>query len=260
MSIRLAAVLMALALPWVAPEAAAATTADAPAHPVSPHECERWQAHVDQLRDSDDELERELGELHARPELAYCQEKWVRTSRFDLDRDLDWEPGSLPDFSGPALIVKWLVILGLGALGLWLVLRLRRLPAFQREPADAVEELPPPRFLAEAFETPLPDDIPAAAKEAWRQGDKRLALSLLYRGALERLPHGEQISQSATEGEVLKRLAKAQVDAQIIAHMRRLIACWLRAAWAQHPPDDAGFEALQSQWRALFAAEKRSRP
>src|SRR5699024_2710216 len=151
------------------------------------HECERWQAHIGQLRESDDALERQLGELHARPDLAYCQEKQVRTSRFDFD--LDWEPGSLPDFGGLALVVKWLVILGLGALGRWLILRLRKLPAFQRAPADAATEPPQPRFLAEALEAPLPDDIPAAAREAWRRGDKRLALSLLYRGALERLPH-----------------------------------------------------------------------
>lgn len=258
MSIRLAALLMALSLPMAAPAAVDATAEDEPAHPVSPHECERWQAYIDQLRESDDKLERELGEFHARPELAYCREKLVRTSRFDFD--FDWEPGSLPDFGGTALIVKWLVILGLGVLGLWLILRLRKLPVFQRKSPDPVEQSPQPRFLAEAFENPLPDDIPAAATEAWRRGDKRLALSLLYRGALERLPRGEHIGQSATEGEVLRRLDSAQADAAVIAHMRRLIACWLGAAWAQRPPGDADFDALESQWRALFATAGRSHP
>src|SRR5699024_9878386 len=148
MSIRLAALLMALSLPIAASGSADTTGGDEPAHPVSPHECERWQAHIGQLRESDDALERQLGELHARPDLAYCQEKQVRTSRFDFD--FDWEPGSLPDFGGLALVVKWLVILGLGALGLWLILRLRKLPAFQRAPADAAKEPPQPRFLAEA--------------------------------------------------------------------------------------------------------------
>lgn len=91
----------------------------------------------------------------------------------------------------------------------------------------------------------LPPDIGAAARALWLRGEHRMALSLLYRGALSRLIHAHAVPIRAahTEPECL-RLAQRGLDAAAAAYFARLVEVWQRAVYAGRDPEAAAILAL----------------
>lgn len=91
----------------------------------------------------------------------------------------------------------------------------------------------------------LPGDIGAAALAQWRAGDRRGAMSLLYRGALSALVHrhGVPIRASSTEGDCLA-LARPRLAPPGGRYLEALVGAWRQTVYAGRPPDDAGAEAL----------------
>jgi hypothetical protein len=100
----------------------------------------------------------------------------------------------------------------------------------------------------------LPDDVGAAARSAWMDGDVIGALSLLYRGALSALVtrFGAAIRASFTEQECL-RAARGAVKASTADYFQSLTRAWLHAVYAKRRPDDQTALALCDGFNAHFA-------
>ncbi|MEM6533768.1 MAG: DUF4129 domain-containing protein [Myxococcota bacterium] len=100
----------------------------------------------------------------------------------------------------------------------------------------------------------LPDDIVGAARVAWAN-DPRLALSLLYRGALGYLIHrrGFRISEAATEGECAALVRRKQSD--LSEDFDLLTQTWTRLAYGERVPAAERFHALADRWANILGAE-----
>lgn len=238
------------ALAWLvlAPVALADTPPEPPSRTL-PYECEAWTEQVESLQESGEELERELGELHAEPDLGYCQ-----TQRVRLDEEPDDAPSrslDIPAWMMLTELARWLFIAVLAALVVWLLWRWQR----HRRPAPGSGDsgshpAAPVRHAAAEKEGALPDDIPAAAAQAWQAGQFRTAISLLYRGAVERLLPRHQAD---TEREVLAALRRQGLSEGTRRYFDDLVQIWLQTAWAHSPPTAQRFQELHQQWPAHCA-------
>lgn len=101
----------------------------------------------------------------------------------------------------------------------------------------------------------LPDDVVKAARAAWEKGDARGALSLLYRGGVERMQEiiGRELPQGATEADCLREAA--QLPAAPAATLRQVVRAWQYAAYAHRLPDTAAFSSLLAAWQADLGAK-----
>ncbi len=147
---------------------------------------------------------------------------------------------------------RWLVWL-LGAVALVLIgLRLRQWLALRGDDA-AARALTLPTHVRDLDIRPesLPDDIGAAARSLWQRGQARAALSLLYRGALSRLVHGQgvPVRAASTEGECVQ-LAARHAAAAASAFFARLVGLWQAAVYGARPPDEASVLALCAEFDA----------
>jgi len=82
----------------------------------------------------------------------------------------------------------------------------------------------------------LPDDIGAAVRELWLAGERRAALSLLYRGALSRLVHSYEVAigDASTEGDCI-RLARTALPAERSEFVAALVGTWQLAVYGDRP-------------------------
>jgi hypothetical protein len=82
----------------------------------------------------------------------------------------------------------------------------------------------------------LPADIGAAVRALWLAGERRAALSLLYRGALSRLVHsyGIAIGDASTEGDCV-RLARAALPPERSDFVASLVQAWQLAVYGDRP-------------------------
>jgi len=245
----LAAALAGL-LPASVPIATAAP--DVPSR-VLPFECEEWSAKIEALRASDDELERRLGELHAEPELKYCQTQRVR---LDEQREsASSSPFEIPGWLMLPELARGLVIIVLAALVIWLLWRWRRHLNPQRFTKPGPSRPPSPvEHTATSRPIALPEDIPGAAASAWRAGDARAAISLLYRGAVDRLLPRRRAD---TEGEVLAAIRRLTLPEDSRRYVSELVRIWLQTAWAGSPPTDQHFSKLREEWSTHCAKDAR---
>ena len=83
----------------------------------------------------------------------------------------------------------------------------------------------------------LPADIGAAVRALWLAGERRAALSLLYRGALSRLVHSHDVAigDASTEGDCI-RLARAALPAERGDFVATLVGVWQLAVYGDRPP------------------------
>lgn len=95
----------------------------------------------------------------------------------------------------------------------------------------------------------LPDDLIEAARGAWTDGDLKLGLSYLYRGALSRIviDHDAEIESSDTEYQCLRAADKvlAMSDAR---YFQTLSRHWLTVAYSNYSVADTEFDSLCQQW------------
>ena len=101
----------------------------------------------------------------------------------------------------------------------------------------------------------LPDDIAGAARALLARGERRAALSLLYRGALSRLvhDHGVEIRAASTEGECVT-LAQRALPGPAGAYFERLVRAWQTEVYAGRSNEATVLDALCAQFDAHFAA------
>jgi hypothetical protein len=184
--------------------------------------------------------------------------RWLRTL---LDRLFapDAQPGRPVREPGPdptwfmeiLAILGKAVLVGLGVgLLLWLIVRYHNRAVRQRAARETWEA---PEAIAGLDLRPetLPADVPARARELFRQGEVRAALALLYRGALAELVHGRglDLPPGATEGECLRAARRTGGDVEGFA---RLTRAWQRAAYKADLPGEEPFEALCAEWPSAF--------
>ncbi|MEO8309666.1 MAG: DUF4129 domain-containing protein [Caldimonas sp.] len=112
---------------------------------------------------------------------------------------------------------RWLAVRGESAAG-----RGARLPSHVRELDIRPES--------------LPLDIGAAVRELWLAGERRAALSLLYRGALSRLVHSYEVAigDASTEGDCV-RLARAALPPPRSDFVTALVDAWQLAVYGGRP-------------------------
>jgi hypothetical protein len=150
-----------------------------------------------------------------------------------------------------------LVIWALGALAIaLLVVGLRHWIRVRAEVAQA-KSIKLPSHVRELDIRPesLPDQIGAAARELWRQGDQHGALSLLYRGALSRLVHDHNvpIRAASTEGECVQ-LASRQLSPGPSAYFGRLVGAWQLTVYGARLPEASAVMALCDDFDDLLGA------
>lgn len=82
----------------------------------------------------------------------------------------------------------------------------------------------------------LPADIGAAVRALWVAGERRAALSLLYRGTLSRLVHSYQVAigDASTEGDCI-RLARAALPTERGDFVAALVGAWQLAVYGDRP-------------------------
>lgn len=145
-----------------------------------------------------------------------------------------------------------------GFLGIFLFRLVRERPG--RESADLFT---PPTHVRDLDIRPesLPDDIGAAARQLWQEGQRRAALALLYRGLISRLVHvyGIPIRGSSTEGECLA-LAAPRLEESPQRFASRLIRIWQLAVYGGHEPPAEAVFALCDEFAGALPARMPARP
>ena len=134
------------------------------------------------------------------------------------------------------------------------VYRDRWLHLFVRRKGLDLDYTPPESlFGLDIREESLPDDVAGDARELWRQGKHRAAMSLLYRGALAALVNRDKITlhDSNTEGDilVLARPVIAQARHDYLGH---LTGAWQLIAYAHREPEETRAQELLNGWDRHF--------
>lgn len=184
--------------------------------------------------------------------------------RVKADREWRWRPD--PSSQPPTSVApwwrgfidalaeggRWLFWLAGAVLVAMLALRLRRWSGFHSDPA-APDAAQAPSHVRDLDIRPqsLPDDLPAAVRALWQQGQAQAALSLLYRGTLSRLVHDFEVPvrASSTEGEC-ERLARRHVEADRSAFVTQVVALWQRAVYGARLPQTEAVHALCDDFNA----------
>ena len=99
----------------------------------------------------------------------------------------------------------------------------------------------------------LPDDLIAAVRELWMNGDIRGAFSLLYRGALIQFidDYEVELRDGFTEGDCLRAI-KGQSNAKPASYFEKLTHHWCMLAYAHITPDDDILEEFCQTWPLVF--------
>jgi hypothetical protein len=95
--------------------------------------------------------------------------------------------------------------------------------------------------------------VPEQALILWHSGEKRLALSLLYRSALFVLSarDGLTIEDSATESECM-RLVRRSLPHERATYFSQLTRAWQQIAYAQRVSNDMDIQQLCNAWQRYF--------
>jgi hypothetical protein len=204
---------------------------------------------------SDHEVERAVDQLAKDPNLA--EERTIRMLSFGQDDKpserkerngfFEWVADFFGWFSSGARWLFWLLIGGLVVL---LVFYLARLFTERRSWSSAARALAPTHVQdLDIRPESLPDDVGGAARALWDQGQRRAALSLLYRGLLSRLVHvyEVEIRASSTEGDCLE-LAARRLTVERLDFAARLIRVWQRAVYGGVEPSDETVHQLCAEF------------
>lgn len=127
-------------------------------------------------------------------------------------------------------------LLGAAALAVVIVAARRWIAVHGNASAGAGAKLPSHVRELDIRPESLPTDIGAAVRELWLGGQRRAALSLLYRGALSRLVHAHAVAIGAasTEGDCV-RLARASLAAPSGDYVAALVQAWQLAVYGGRP-------------------------
>lgn len=226
--------------------------------PLAPCQAEEAQITPEQAKQ---EIETILageafGEKRTEHRWFYIGENEESETATDNDWDLEWLIDLARFISRFAEILLWAAV---GLLIMFVVLRFSswkrwfkiRAPSRTQKSQTAA---PTVLFGLEVTEESLPDDLIESVTEAYRQGNYREALSLLYRGSLARLMLRDNIhfSASFTEGECISLVERQHPNKALIAFFEKLTRHWICMAYAHQPPDPDAMQLLCSDWPKHF--------
>ncbi len=189
-------------------------------------------------------------------------ERWVTID----DDEVEEDTGNM-DLSGFEVAVRAIgrFISVLVEFGLWVLLAVaiaviiatssRWLPYVRYEPARRRRRQRIILASGEITAETLPDDIPAAVLSLWAKGERRQALSLLYRGSVFAAvdQHGVRLPNSATEGVCVDAVAEQTPSAQA-EFFRKVVAAWVWCAYGSKAPADETVAALCDEWPSHYGA------
>ncbi len=100
----------------------------------------------------------------------------------------------------------------------------------------------------------LPKDIPAAAEKLLREGNRRQALSVLFRGALRAVmkQYELRILRGATEADCQQTIGEVANNQQV-SLFNRLLVIWQREAYANEAQDEQHIQSLINDWSLAFS-------
>lgn len=193
--------------------------------------------------------------------LKETETRMVWRPKFELDADDQPETGESRVWKFLSLVLSHAVEFGLwalvGILALWLYLRRELwLPYLARGPAQRKPRRRVSIAGGEIGAETLPDDVPATVRSLWSSGQRREALSLLYRASVfaSVVHHGVRLPDSATESACLEAV-DAQADAARSRYFRSVVETWVRTAYGARPPSAGELEILLDGYRKAFGAE-----
>ena len=101
----------------------------------------------------------------------------------------------------------------------------------------------------EITQATLPDDIPGAVRKLWGAGQKRDALSLLFRGSVFYVvtQHGVRLPPSATEGDCVSAVNRHSGPA-LSSYFEKVVMTWVWCAYGSREPADDALSALCADW------------
>lgn len=191
-------------------------------------------------------------------------EKWVAINADEAVEEDDAADlsGLTSFFSAVGRFIAFVVEFGLWFLAAALLIAIvitskRWLPYLQRTPR---EHKPKSRIVLAGVEVSadtLPEDIPATVLQLWQNGDRRRALSILYRGSVFRAveKHGVRLPGSATEEACVDAIA-TQTNAAQADFFRQVVAAWVWCAYGSREPTDATVTTLCGEWALHYGAVK----
>lgn len=184
------------------------------------------------------------------------REMWLPRKQDDTQEPdvAEWVKSLQVVFAGFTKALLWIAVVVLMVIAFVYRQRiLALLKPVRRKPAETA----PPDILFGMDIRPesLPDDIAAASRHLWENGQPREALSLLYRGALMRLTRHDRlpVQASHTEGDILQ-LARGHLGGERMAWLATVTHAWQEIAYAHRPPANALAESLFDGWSQHFTA------
>ncbi len=181
---------------------------------------------------------------------------WVPVSRDEGAPDPQWV---LPEGFGEAAVLlghffKWgllgFAVIALGLLAFRILREWR--PSGPRRPV-LTPPLPASTSSSLRLEA-LPEDLAAAVRASLSDGDRRRALSLLYRASIVHLARlGLEIPAGTTENECLM-LARRALPAPMLGPLEHLTRVWQGLAYGHLVPSRPLIETLLADWCRWTAA------
>ena len=196
------------------------------------------------------------------PDFDTTEEQTTWVPRFDPEGD------GLGDSSTALLVAQILKALGWVAVAVILigltVHIARRMETGRVSLAAKRAPRPVEAFGLDLREESLPADIAAEAQALARQGAIVACLSLLYRGALQRLVESEELDifPGDTEHDCMRRVSdaarvgKSGTVAERADYFGALTGRWLTAAWGASPPGAEDALALCEGWALHFQTQR----
>lgn len=228
--------LLCAASSWAAGEAASAAAAPRAAPSAAPSAVSNAASSAARSAFSVAQVEAAASAVRADPDLgATTKERIWRFKPTDDKRD-----PPAPAWAGLATLARWLAesgrvivwLLGAAALAAVVVAARRWFAVRGDALRGAGARLPSHVRELDIRPESLPADIGATVRELWLAGERRAALSLLYRGALSRLVHDHAVAigSASTEGDCV-RLARAALAQPNGDYVGALVHAWQLAVY-----------------------------
>lgn len=222
-----------------------------------------WAENRAQYLPSASEVEKSLIEVMASDDFGVTKTRTVPKFNFDKDEEKREEEKLNPNF------VEWLSniarsvagvlkLLIWGAAILFVVLLIYTIIKFTRVPVQTGNALTRGnRDEEDAKSHPLtqdlPQDIVATAERLLHQGERRKALSVLFRGALRAImtEYELKIASGATESDC-KQSVSAVANENQRTTFSTLMSVWQREAYANQPQEEHQIKILIDDWHKAF--------
>lgn len=162
-------------------------------------------------------------------------------------------PDGIASFVGAVgKVLFWAVVITIVVLIIVIVIKNRHLFKGRGSVSKKQDVIPQARTVLgmRITKESLPDDVVAAAREAWLAGRRKESLSLLYRGALSWLVlHARApISESDTEQDCLTHAQTALQTQETIHYLESLTHQWIIVAYGEDEPLDHDVHRLFDAW------------